>query len=54
MTDQNQLGAEEMNYIGDLFPGFAFGGDNLYCHFVQNRWKTTLLTVSGLDVLSVR
>jgi hypothetical protein len=31
MTDQNQLGAEEMNFIGDLFPGFAFGGDTLYC-----------------------
>lgn len=31
MTEQNQLGAEEMNYIGDLFPGFAFGGDTLYC-----------------------
>jgi len=31
MTEKNQLGAEEMNYIGDLFPGFAFGGDTLYC-----------------------
>jgi hypothetical protein len=31
MTEINQLGAEEMNYIGDLFPGFAFAGDVLYC-----------------------
>lgn len=31
MTDQNQLGAEGMTFIGDLFPGFTFAGDVLYC-----------------------
>ena len=31
MAEKNQLGAEDMNFIGDLFPGFTFAGDTLYC-----------------------